>query len=401
MDPANGNRRTHVRRSSLPARVIAIIAVGVVLYFARAAIAPVALAILFSLLLMAPVEALHRHRMPRGVAALLVLGLLISLIGVAVNLLWTPAQNWWAAAPQTLKIVEERSRPIAVLLSRMEQLTASASEIGRAPPAGKAAELAARRVSRLAPEGATGDARDPAVPQRNIAVELLDDTRAAAISIITLGLMMIFLLSGGPPMLARICAALAGEALASHSLRVIDAVRSELSRYYTSVALINLGLGLATAGITALLGMPNPLLWGSIATLLNFIPYVGSALTLLLLTVVAFVTFSELGHVFAVTASYLALATLEGQVAQPLVVGRRLELNPIIVFLALWFGGWFWGIAGIVIAVPTLVSLKVVAQHSAEGHALTELLGPQEPIRRRSAVAAATRRIGAAVGRSL
>jgi predicted PurR-regulated permease PerM len=79
-----------------------------------------------------------------------------------------------------------------------------------------------------------------------------------------------------------------------------------------------------------------------------------------------------------VAASYLALATLEGQVVQPLVVGRRLELNPIIVFLALWFGGWFWGIAGIVIAVPTLVSLKVVAAKSRYGQTLTEFLSPEE-----------------------
>jgi predicted PurR-regulated permease PerM len=400
MDPANETRRKHARRSSLPARVIAIIAVGVVLYFARAAIAPVALAILFSLLLMSPVEALHHHRVPRGLAALVVLGLLIGLIGVAANLLWTPAQSWWAAAPQTLKTVEERSRPIAVLLGRMEQLTASVSEIGRAAFA-KGADRGARHLPKAVPEIVNGDPRDSAIPQRNIAVELLDDTRAAAISVITLGLMMLFLLSGGPPMLARICAALAGEARASHWLRVIDAMRGEVSRYYTSIALINLGLGLATAGITALLGMPNPLLWGSVAALLNFIPYVGSALTLVLLSLVALVTFSELGHVFAVTTSYLAIATLEGQVVQPLVVGRRLELNPMIVFLTLWFGGWFWGIAGIVIAVPALVSLKVVAQHSAQGRALTDLLGPGEAIRRRGPVAAARRRIGAAVGRSL
>jgi len=118
---------------------------------------------------------------------------------------------------------------------------------------------------------------------------------------------------------------------------------------------------------------------------LNFIPYVGSTLTLLLLTLVALVTFDHMGQVVAVTASYLAVATLEGQVVQPLVLGRRLKLSPIIVFLALWFGGWFWGIAGIVIAVPALISLKVVAQHSARGRALTELLGPEDSTRRSSA----------------
>jgi predicted PurR-regulated permease PerM len=173
-------------------------------------------------------------------------------------------------------------------------------------------------------------------------------------------------------------AALASDLKSTHTFEVIKAVRTELSRYYGGIALINLGLGVATVVVMALLGMPNPLLWGTVAALLNFFPYVGSATTLMLLTVVAFVTFSSLGHVAAVAASYLTLATLEGQVAQPLVMGRRLKLNPIIVFLALWFGGWFWGIAGIVIAVPALVSMKVVAAKSKHGQPVIEFLSPDE-----------------------
>ncbi len=98
----------------------------------------------------------------------------------------------------------------------------------------------------------------------------------------------------------------------------------------------------------------------------------------MLLTVVAFVTFPGLGQVLLVAGGYLALATLEGQVVQPLVIGRRLELNPIIVFLALWFGGWFWGIAGIIMAVPSLVALKVVAAHSRNAQTLAEFLSPNQ-----------------------
>jgi predicted PurR-regulated permease PerM len=97
------------------------------------------------------------------------------------------------------------------------------------------------------------------------------------------------------------------------------------------------------------------------------------------LTLVAFVSFETVGPVLAVAGTYLVLATIEGQVVQPLLVGRRLELNPIIVFLALWFGGWFWGVAGIVIAVPALVALKVVAQHSERGAPVIEFLSPSLP----------------------
>jgi predicted PurR-regulated permease PerM len=113
-----------------------------------------------------------------------------------------------------------------------------------------------------------------------------------------------------------------------------------------------------------------------LAGVLNFIPYVGSTITLVVLAVVALVSFDGVEHVVAVTGTYLALATIEGQIVQPLFVGQRLKLSPIIVFLALWFGGWFWGVAGIVLAIPTLVALKVAAEHSEHGAPLVAFLSP-------------------------
>jgi predicted PurR-regulated permease PerM len=170
--------------------------------------------------------------------------------------------------------------------------------------------------------------------------------------------------------------AFASQVHATHVLKVIQAVRTEVGRYYTTIALINLGLGVATCAAMTLLGMPNPILWGALAAVLNFIPYVGSATTLVVLTIVAFVSFDGVGQVLAVAGTYLALTTIEGQIVQPLFLGQRLEVNPIILFLALWVGGWFWGIAGIILAVPTLVTLKVVAEHSDHGQPLVEFLSP-------------------------
>jgi predicted PurR-regulated permease PerM len=140
------------------------------------------------------------------------------------------------------------------------------------------------------------------------------------------------------------------------------------------------GLGLATALAMQLCGMPNPLLWGTVAAILNFIPYAGPTTTLLVLTAVAIISFDEPGRIIAVAASFLGLATIEGQFIQPLLVGRRLELNPMLVFLALWFGGLFWGIPGIILATPALVALKVVAAHSSGGNALLSFLGPHSDL---------------------
>jgi predicted PurR-regulated permease PerM len=94
--------------------------------------------------------------------------------------------------------------------------------------------------------------------------------------------------------------------------------------------------------------------------------------------VVAAVTFSTLREVLGVAGTYIGIAILEGQVVQPLLVGRRMEVNPLLVFLGLWFGGLFWGIAGIVLATPTLVALKVIAGNTKSGKPMMEFLGPND-----------------------
>jgi predicted PurR-regulated permease PerM len=352
-------------RSSVPVRVLAVVAVGAVLYFGHAAFIPIALAILFALILTTPVEALHRRGVPRSAAALLILFAMVALLGGALDFFWTPAQKWWSSAPQTLRVIEHKVQPLARVVGRLEALTDRAGQLVEAPKAS---------ASLAAPQGVP----EAQPPETGIAVVVFSRTRTAVVSMVTTTILALFLLAGGPPMLARLTARVSKDLQSKHTLTLINEVRNEVSRYYASIAMINLGLGVATAAVAMLLGMPNPLMWGALAAVLNFIPYIGSATTLLLLVVVAFVSFDSMGRVAAVAASYLALATIEGQVVQPLVVGRRLELNPIIVFLALWFGGWFWGIAGIVIAVPSLVALKVVAEHSRQAVPLNEVLSPTE-----------------------
>jgi predicted PurR-regulated permease PerM len=351
----------------VPLRILAAIAVGVVLYYGHAAFIPVALAVLFWLVLTTPVEALHRRGVPRSAAAILILLVFMAVVGGAVNLIWTPAQTWWASAPRTIHTIERKLRPVSRFMGRIEAVSQRADVLTQVPTAG--ARAAAAAPSAAAPAASAS---------RSDALTVLSVTRSALVSLLTVVIITLFLLAGGPPMLARMSASLAHDLPSAHMLKVIDAVRHEVGRYYGSIALINLGLGLVTALVMLLLGMPNPLLWGVVAALLNFVPYVGSATTLVLLTIVAFVSFDTVGRVLAVPGCYIALATLEGQIVQPLVVGRRLELNPIIVFLALWFGGWFWGIAGIVIAVPTLVSLKVVAEQARGGKPMQEFLSPND-----------------------
>jgi predicted PurR-regulated permease PerM len=334
-------------------------AIGLLLYVAHVAFVPVALAFLFALVLSGPVEGLHGAGVPRSASAVLILVIILGGGVGLTDLMLEPAEHWFAEAPNTVHVIGRKIRPLAQFMSRIDDLRNSAGSLGSAGrgPAPAAAPAAG-------------------APQESAPAMLLSVTRGVALSMATVVILTLFLLIGGPPMLARMTAAVVSDLEVAHVLGVIEKVRREVGRFYVTTALINLGLGLATGCAMMFCGMPNPFLWGTVAGALNFIPYAGPTISLLLLTAIALVSFDSLGRVAAVSGCFFALAAIEGQVVQPLLVGRRLQLNPMLVFLALWFGGFFWGIAGVVLATPALVALKVVAEHSAHGRPLLEFLTP-------------------------
>jgi predicted PurR-regulated permease PerM len=352
---ASGGKLTAVR-------VLVAGAVGVLLYVGHVAFVPVALALLLALVLSGPVELLHRVGLPRGLGAALVMMLIVALAAGLTDFLSEPAQHWFAEAPHTVKVIARKVRPLAQFASRLDDLRASADSLAvPVHPAPASAPVAA-------------------APAQSAPALLFEITRSLILSVVTVVILTLFLLSGGPPMLARMTSALVSDLNSAHVICVIEKVRAEVGRFYATTAVINVGLGLATGCAMMACGMPNPFLWGTLAAVLNFVPYAGPTASLLLMTSVAFVSFDGIGRVAAVAGSFLALATLEGQVVQPLLVGRRLQLNPMLVFLALWFGGLFWGIAGIVLATPLLAALKVIAEHSAGGKPLVDFLSAKTAV---------------------
>jgi predicted PurR-regulated permease PerM len=342
-------------------KLLVMVTIGAILYVAHFAFIPIALALLFALILSGPVEALFRLHVPRSLSAAIILIIVLGLMAGIVDLMWAPAQHWFASAPQTVKVIKRKLNPAIKFISHVEELRSSAGNIGAAAqPAAAPAAPSAGADSESAP------------------VLIFDATREAMVGVLTFVIVTLFLLAGGPPMLARMTAAFVDDLNAAHILNIIEKVRAEVGRFYVTTALINIGLGLATAGAMMLCGMPTPFLWGVIAAALNFIPYAGSTVTLFVVTLVAFVTFDGIGHVLAVAGSYLLLALLEGQIVQPLFVGRRLKINPLLIFLSLWFGGLFWGIAGVILATPALLTLKVIAEHALSGKSVMEFLGPND-----------------------
>jgi predicted PurR-regulated permease PerM len=179
---------------------------------------------------------------------------------------------------------------------------------------------------------------------------------SAAISIVSVAVMTFLMLVEGPRLLG---------ARAQHSRadvrrrwQAFAQVRGDLARYFGLIAAINLGLGVVSAATFAWLGLPNAWLWGTVVAALNFVPYVGPAVATLLVAAAALVAFDGLADVAAVVLAFITITTVEGQLVQPWLVGRHARVSPLLVFIAIWVGGWLWGVIGMVLAAPLAVAAQ-------------------------------------------
>jgi predicted PurR-regulated permease PerM len=341
------------RRVKKAATLLAFLAVGAILYFAAAAFIPVALALFFALLLSPAVDGLQGLRMPRTLAAAIVMFALILAGAAMVDAVSAPAKEWFARAPQTLHKIELRIRPVRSVIAQVDAVKQRADQLAQGPHAAA-----------------------PPLPPPSSGGSYAFEMTQSLLEALTVIPLTLFFLAGGPPLLARMAASLAGSEKSAACLRVTEAIRAELGRYFGTIAVINLGLGLATAAAMAALGMPNALLWGTVAAVLNFIPFLGPVTTLGILAIAAIVTFDNVGQALAAPGAFLTLHLIESQLVQPLFVGHRLDVSALIILLAVWFGFWFWGIPGVVLAVPLLVALKVASEHLEGWHSVREFLSP-------------------------
>ena len=147
-------------------------------------------------------------------------------------------------------------------------------------------------------------------------------------------------------------------------------IEAHISRYLFTVTIINVCLGIAVGTTVGLLGLRNPVMWGVMVALLNFVPYLGALTGIICVTIGAVLSFDSFGYALILPAAYLAYGTLEGSFITPWVMGRSLTLNPVIILLSLTFWGWMWGVVGIILAVPILATFKIFCAH----------IKPMEPI---------------------
>jgi predicted PurR-regulated permease PerM len=165
------------------------------------------------------------------------------------------------------------------------------------------------------------------------------------------------------------------------ALRIVYDVEDEISAYIVTVTLINLGLGICVGAAFFALGMPMAFLWGILVFLFNFVPYVGAVFGVALAGFIAVATFDSFGYALLVPVAYAVLNGIENQFVTPVFLGRRLQLNSVAILIFLTFWTWEWGIAGTMLAVPILMTVKVLCSHIQGMAGLGEFLsGPhQEP----------------------
>lgn len=348
-------------------RLLAMVLALLVLYacaLAKTLVVPVLLAILLSLLLAPAVRRLCRWYLPRPLAAFVVLAGTLALIGTGMVMLASPAQSFLEKAPRGVHrmelAVKEWRRP-------MEEVSRRATQ-----SLDRLANLASSDGPRAKPEPA---AETPGLVRRATAML---PTFLAGLAIVVF--LTFLLLLYGDAILRKSASLMPRFQDRRRLVETTRHTQAQLSGYVLTITAINVGLGLAVAGALALLGVEDPLLWGGMAGLLNFAPYVGPLIGLVLLTLAGFAQFADPAQALLPPLAFLVIQTIEGQLLTPMILGRSMALDPVIVFLSLLLLGWLWGVVGLLLAVPLLTCLRICAEQVRGWYPLARLLGPAKPL---------------------
>ncbi|HTV21847.1 MAG TPA: AI-2E family transporter, partial [Polyangiaceae bacterium] len=327
----------------------------------RVVFIPLTFALMLSFLLSPAVTWLEHRRLPRSVGAAIVVSVLLGAGTVTGVELANPAADWIARSPGVLQTLERKVRP-------WRRPVKSVSEL-------------AERVERFTQVEERKAPQEVTLEKPGILSTALDTVWAVAAGALVTLFALYFSLLTGDVLLARVIAWVP-DLSQRRTAEVILSIQQGMSRYLRTVFAINFTVGLAVGVAMVLFHMPNPLLWGALAMLVNFVPYVGPFVGILTVGAVALASFDDTTRALLPPLFYLALASVEGNVITPLILGRTTELDPLVIFVWLLFWGWLWGIAGAIVAVPLLMLIKLMCERS-------QVLGPVAALISRNAPARA------------
>ena len=325
------------------------------LQLAGSLLIPISVALLLTMLLGPLVRGMSRYGVAEPVAAgIIVFGAISMLAGVMV-VLSTPATDWLRRAPATMRRVEDKLRTVEPLSA----IQATASSIAHLSGAA-AADSASPRVQVATPG-----------PLQRVGWTTAHVLGGG----LTVVFLTYFLLASGSMFRRKIAYLFPSGIQRTRIKRALAEIEGQMSRYLLLNTLISIGFGMATWMLLALIGVPNPVLWGSVAGVLNFIPYVGAFITVVLIGIVTLASFDGTQQMVLACGGFLLLDLVKGHFVGPLVVGRRMPLNTVAVLLSLLFWGWVWGIAGAIMAVPLTVMIQVICSHSQRFRGVAIVLG--------------------------
>lgn len=330
-----------------------VLAVLVVLKLGRGFFLPIVIGLLFSFLLMPLVRGLVRLRVPQALAAALVVAGALGVVGIGAQALYEPAREWVLQAPAHAEEVERRLRSLRQPLEQVTRATDAVDDLDGEEEV--ESEVALRPPSFL----------------RSLAVQ----TTALLGSTIVTVVLLYFLLATGDSFLRKIVEVLPRFRDKRQAVEIMRRIETDVSRYLLTVTAINSALGVVIAVAMAALGMPNPVLWGVMAAVLNFVPVLGAFTGTVVVAGVALLSFDGLAQAAGVPLVFAAITGLEGLVITPAVLGQRFTLSPVIVFVGLFAGSWLWGIPGALVAVPLLVASKILFDRIEALQPLGHLMG--------------------------
>ncbi|WP_329741897.1 AI-2E family transporter [Dyella sp. A6] len=334
---ARGVRR-HLRGIRVLLNTFLLLALLYTATLIRALLIPLVLAAFLGLALNPIVAFASRHRIPRAIGASVLMIGLIGAIGTGIGLLTQPALGWFHDAP----------RAIRSFVPKLEHLTRPL----------EAANRATQTLVNGHPSRVVAHPADVAIS----AWDVVSNAPKVLAAILTVVLLVFFFLVYGDSMLRRLVEIGPDFRSKRHAVSIVRGIQLEVSRYILTTVLINATLGALTAGMLWLLHVSDPLLWGAVAMLANFIPYVGAIVTTTVLLLVGLIQFNQLGSALLPALCFACLTAFEGNLITPMILGRRMRLSPIAILIWLLLWGWLWGVPGALLAVPMLTCAKLIAE---------------------------------------
>lgn len=346
-------------KASTPIVVLCGLAVIGAMYFARDLLIPLALAVLLALLLRPLLRRMRKAQLPDFASAAILITAVAALVVFGAYKLADQAQEWLTHAPETVtrvrRMLPSNSGPIGDIkktTDAFKDMTKSEKEEKTVP------------VEVLSPE---------------LAFTVLGISGHVAAAAIIVFVVAFFLLALSDVLLRQAVESRPLFYEKKNIVQLVQNVELGISRYLLTVTLINVGLGVVTAATMGILRLPNPILWGVMATMLNYVPHVGAFVCMIVLFFVGAVTHESLAWGGVVAGCFAVITFIESYFITPMALSKSLQLSPLAVILSVLFWGWLWGISGGLMAAPLLAVAKIICDQFEVTRPLGVILGEAEP----------------------